>query len=303
MALLDDTVVFPLLFISSRAESVLDPRDWPSGVYFALIAALLALRLLVNWPESGFLHFVEELCLILPLGLFYFFVRGLNHADVSVAIAHAERIISIERRFHIFIEPRIQRAVINHTAVVTVANWVYVWFHWPVILVWVGWMWVRHRDVYPLYRNAILLSGAAGMVVFAFYPVAPPRLVPNLGLVDTISQRSHSYRALQPPALTDLYASMPSLHFGWDLIVGIGIARHAATHLERLVGVLLPCAMFTAIVVTANHFILDAVVGGVFALTGLAVSSYITPRWSPIFGHHMKRSRIKLAQPRAGERT
>jgi hypothetical protein len=303
MALICHTVAIVLVSIPTAAESILDPRDWPSGVYFALIATLLLLRLLVSWPESGFLHFVEELCLILPLGLFYFFVRGLSRADASVAIAHAERVISIERSLGIFIEPRLQHAVLKRVALVDLANWVYVWCHWPVILLWVIWMWVRHRAVYPIYRNAILLSGGAGMLVFAFYPVAPPRLVPDLGLVDTITLRSHSYRALQPPALTDLYASMPSLHFGWDLIVGIAIARNAATNAGPLLGALLPCAMFSAIVLTANHYVLDGVVGGVFALTGLAVSTYVTPRWSPVLGHLKVWSRIRSAQSRVGERT
>jgi hypothetical protein len=78
---------------------------------------------------------------------------------------------------------------------------------------------------------------------------------------------------------------MPSLHFGWNLIVGIAIARHAATHLERIVGTLLPCAMFSAIVLTANHYLLDGIVGGAFALAGLAVSAYVTPRWSAALGH------------------
>jgi PAP2 superfamily len=110
------------------------------------------------------------------------------------------------------------------------------------------------------------------MVVFALYPAAPPRLVPNLGLVDTVTLRSHVYRVLQPPALADLYASMPSPHFGWNLLVGIAVVRHARTLLGRLVGVILPAAMFSAIVLTANRFIVDGVAGGCVGLAGLGVA-------------------------------
>lgn len=146
-------------------------------------------------------------------------------------------------------------------------------------------MWSRHRDAYPVYRNAVLISGAAGMIVFALYPVAPPRLVPELGLVDTVTLHSHSYRVLQPPALTNLYASVPSLHFGWDFLVGIAIARNANPRPGRLIGVLLPIAMFSAIVLTANHYLVDGVAGGIFALTALAAGRYATPHWSRALNH------------------
>jgi hypothetical protein len=263
----------------------LNPFNWSSSTYLIVIVVLLLLRVLVTWPEHGIGRFVEEVCLILPAGLLYFSVRGLERADMSVAFDHARDVVSLERSLGIFVEPRLQRAIIDHPALVNLVNWIYVWAHWPVILGWVVWMWTRHRGAYPIYRNAVLISGAAGMAVFALYPVAPPRLVPDLGLVDTIALRSNSYRVLQPPSLTNIYASMPSLHFGWNLLVGIAIFRHARTVLGRLFGILLPIAMFSAIVLTANHYILDGVTGGAFALTALAISTYVTPHWSRALNH------------------
>jgi hypothetical protein len=270
--------VIVLGIIGSSLAHILDPLHWGSGTYFVVIVGILLLRFLTHWPDTGPALFLEEVCLILPAGLFYFFVRGLVAADSRVAIAHARRIVTLERTLGFFLEPRLQRIILPHTSLIDLANWIYIWAHWPVILVWVVWMWTRHRAAYPLYRNAVLLSGAAGMVVFALYPVAPPRLVPDLGMVDTVTQRSLAYRVLQPPALADLYASMPSLHFGWNLLVGIAIARHARTAPGRLLGVLLPAAMFCAIILTANHFLLDGVAGGIFALTGLAGSAALARR-------------------------
>lgn len=271
-------MVIAFAAIRETVGNMLDPLDWSSGTYFAVIAGLFILRFVVRWPETGPARFLEELCLILPAGLFYFFVRGLVAADSAAAIAHARRIIAFERTLGIFAEPRLQRLILPHTLLVDLVNWIYIWAHWPVILAWVVWMWTKHRTAYPMYRNAILISGAAGMVVFALYPVAPPRLVPGLGMVDTITLRSHAYRVLQPPALADLYASMPSLHFGWNLLVGIAIARHAQMGLGRLLGVTLPAAMFSAIILTANHFLLDGVAGGGFALTGLGLAVAIGRR-------------------------
>ncbi|MEA2513313.1 MAG: hypothetical protein QOJ59_2800 [Thermomicrobiales bacterium] len=268
-----------------RALEPLNPLAWNTSTYFGLIVCVLLLRLLVQWPQHGLGRFVQEICLILPAGLLYFSIRGLGHADPQVAIAHARSVISSERALGIFVEPALQRAIVDHSVLVSVVNWIYIWAHWPVLLLWVVRMWGRHRAAYPVYRNAVLLSGAAGMIVFALYPVAPPRFVPDLGVVDTVSLRSHSYRVFQPPSLTNPFAAMPSLHFGWNLLVGVAIARHAGNVIGRAVGFLLPIAMFSAIVLTANHYLLDGIVGGAFALGALTASAYATPRWSAALDH------------------
>ena len=117
----------------------------------------------------------------------------------------------------------------------------------------------------------MFVSGGIGLLIFAAYPVAPPRLA-GFGLVDTVTEYSHSYRALQPPALTNIYASMPSLHFGWDLLVGITVAMEARHLAVRLAGVMMPVLMAFAVIVTANHFVVDIVAGGALALVGLAVA-------------------------------
>lgn len=269
----------------NQFADALDPFDWSSKTYFILIVVLLLMRILLPWPEHGIGRFLEEICLILPAGLLYFSVRGAEHASASLAIEHARQVVTFERAHGILVEPDLQRTIVGHPALVDLVNWIYVWAHWPVILIWVVWMWTRHRDTYPVYRNAVLLSGAAGMIVFALYPLAPPRLFSDLNVVDTVSLRSHSYRVLQPPSLTNLYASMPSLHFGWNLIVGIAIARNARTRLGHLIGVILPIAMFAAIILTANHYVVDGIAGGTLALTALAISAYATPRWSHSLNH------------------
>jgi hypothetical protein len=258
--------------MATNGLPLLDPRGWGSSTYLLLIMGLLALNLVIPWPASGPIRFLGEVCLILPAGLFYFLVRGMADADPSRAMIHAEAIVAREEQLGIFVEPQLQAHIVDHPILVHLSNWVYVWGHWPVIIGAVIWLWTRHRESYPLYRNAVLISGAIGMVIFALYPVAPPRLVPDLGLVDTVTLQSRAYRLLQPPALANQYAAMPSLHFGWNLIVGIAIVRHAATPLGRLIGFLLPAAMFAAIVLTANHYILDGVFGGIVAMVGLAAA-------------------------------
>jgi membrane-associated phospholipid phosphatase len=121
---------------------------------------------------------------------------------------------------------------------------------------------------YLLLRNAMFLSGGIGFLFFALLPVAPPRLV-DPSLIDTVTLHSDAYRALQPPGLTNQYAAFPSLHFGWNVLVGVAVWGATRNVLLRLLSILGPAAMAGAVVLTANHYVLDLVGGLVVVLFAL----------------------------------
>jgi hypothetical protein len=216
-------------------------------------------------------EWARELGLVLAGLLVYFGVRAATDDDAGIAGAHARSVVHLEHTLGIAREGELQALVIHHHALVTLANWVYIWGHWPLIAVSAAWLFRRRPEAYRLMRTAIFASGAIGMIIFLAYPVAPPRLT-GIGLTDTVTSYSHAYRALQP-ALTDRYAALPSLHFGWDLLVGLTLARFHPRTAVRWLGALMPVAMALAVVMTANHYVLDVIVGGVVALTGLAIAS------------------------------
>lgn len=198
--------------------------------------------------------------LIVLLIFIYFRVRGLTVGSTDDAMSHAHDILAFEQRLGINIEDAVQVPVVRHEGIETMANWVYLWGHWPVIIATMLWLAARHRDIFRRLRDAMMISGAVGMVIFATYPVAPPRLA-NLGLIDTVTETSNAYRALQPPAFVNQYAAMPSLHTGWDLLVGMAIVAAASSLILRIIGVAMPILMAMAVVLTANHYVLDVVAG------------------------------------------
>jgi PAP2 superfamily len=214
----------------------------------------------------------REVALIVAAWFLYFGVRAISEGRTSAAVAHARALLRLEDALGVDWEAGFQRAALHHHTLVTLANWVYIWGHWPVIAAVAVWLYRREPSAYRLLRNAMFISGAIGLAVFALYPVAPPRLMP-LGLVDSVTTWSHAYRVLQPPALTNPYAAMPSLHFGWDLLVGVMLVWYGRRRVVRAAGVALPAAMAIAVVATANHFVLDVVAGAALALLGLAVAS------------------------------
>lgn len=214
---------------------------------------------------------VREALLITAAILAYFGIRNLTAGNPDAAFDNAERIVDFQQRIGIDWEDEAQGLVIDQGLLVDVVNWVYIWFHWPVILASATALFLLGRDGYLRLRTAVLVSGAIGFLFFGLFPVAPPRLL-DLGLVDTVTEQSHAYRALQPPGLTNQYAAFPSLHFGWNLLVGITLF-FAFPHLcVRVFAVVMPVAMALAVVMTANHFVIDVVAGIVVVLVGLAVA-------------------------------
>lgn len=209
--------------------------------------------------------------------LLYFGIRNATAGSFDAAAGNAARLVDLERALGIDWEAGLQSATVGSDAVVTLANWVYIFGHWPVILGVAGWLYLRRPAYYQLLRNAMFASGLIGFLLFALFPVAPPRLL-DLGFVDTVTERSDAYRALQPPGLTNQYAAFPSLHAGWNLLVGIVVVMAVASLVVRAVAVALPLAMALAVVVTANHFVLDVVGGVAVVLVGLAVAIFLQRR-------------------------
>jgi membrane-associated phospholipid phosphatase len=210
----------------------------------------------------------------------YFSVRGQTAASSDVALDNAHEVIDLEERLGIHIEGWLQTPVNGSATLEAAANWVYVWGHWPVIIATFVWLLVKHRTIFVRLRDAMMISGAIGMVIFALYPVMPPRLA-GLGLVDTVTRSSEAYRVLQPPMFTNQYAAMPSLHSGWDLLVGMAIVAAASSVWLRAVGFVLPMLMALAVVFTANHYILDVVAGVSLVLVAHALALALERRRQP----------------------
>ncbi|WP_129663909.1 phosphatase PAP2 family protein [Phytoactinopolyspora endophytica] len=210
----------------------------------------------------------------------YFLVRGLIDNRVELAYDNAERIVSFERTVGIFVEADLQARVTDHGWLVDVLNGIYMYGHWPVVVGTLLWVLFWHRSAFPLFRNALLISGAIGLVIFASFPVAPPRFLLDYGFIDTVTDKTNAYRVLQPPGFTNQYAAMPSLHLGWNLLMGIAWATLTTSRWAKALGVAMPILMFAAIVLTANHYIIDGLAGGVIALTGIVAAVALRKRKS-----------------------
>ena len=197
-------------------------------------------------------------------------MRALTEGSVPQALVNAGRIAHVERLTGVDWEGAAQSAILGHDALVRLANWVYIFGHWPLLLL-AGVLLFRYRPrQYYLLRDVCLISGAIGLVIFALFPVAPPRLAGG-GVIDTITHYASGYRTVLPASLVNEYAAMPSFHAGWSVLLGIVVFRASRAWPLRAFAVLMPAAMVVAVVVTANHFVLDVFVGTAIVLATLLV--------------------------------
>jgi membrane-associated phospholipid phosphatase len=230
----------------------------------------------VHWAAPSRRARIEVIVVIASL-VAYFGVRALTEGAYDTALRNAHRIADFQDAIGLGWDMDLHRAILDYHWVVTVFNWIYTWGHWPVIIPCGAFLFLRHPWIYYRTRNAFLISGAIGLVIFATFPVAPPRLT-DLDVVDTVTEHSHSYRLLQPPSVTNQYAAMPSLHFGWNLLIGIALFRVVRPLPLRVLAAFFPLLMGVSVVVTANHFVLDAIVGGSLALFGLLIALLLERR-------------------------
>jgi hypothetical protein len=214
----------------------------------------------------------HELAVFLSGYLVYFGVRAVTEGRIDRALENAGSLIQLERSLGIAWEGAIQGVVSGSQLLRDAVNAIYIYGHWPVIVV-AGLLLFRYRrEHYYTLRNVCLLTGALGLFVFAAFPVAPPRLS-GLPLLDTVTEGASGYRQILPTALVNQYAAMPSFHAGWNLAVGVVVFR-ATRHLAlRLFAVLMPAAMAFAVVATANHFVVDVVVGVALVLLALSLQA------------------------------
>ena len=241
----------------------------------------------------------RELAIFAGAYLTYFGVRAITQGDIAQAMDNAGAIIHFEQRAGLAVEGQVQDAFLSSSALVDIANAVYMYGHWPVIIV-SGVVLFRFRpEHYYRMRNAVLLAGAVGLVVFALFPVAPPRLT-DLPLVDTVTREASGYRQLMPPALVNEYAAMPSFHAGWNLLIGIVVFQAFRQWWMRGFAIASAGGMLIAVVATANHYLVDVVAGvGIVLLSMLILRKLEHRRDRPTINSHDVRGRPPGGQRRA----
>ena len=220
-----------------------------------------------------------EIALGIALYITYDELRSLVSGSATVALAHAYDIVRIERAVGLYQEHRVQHAFIGWPAFLSFWNIYYGTIHFVLPVIALVTLWRRAPQRYVRWRNTLLLMLSFGLLGFWLYPLMPPRLMPlRFGFVDTAAEyfnfgpqqrvvlRHGIPSAGSRAAFGNLFAAMPSLHAGWSMWSALALAPVVRRTSVRALVLAYPLVTTFAVVVTGNHWILDAV-GGWFALT------------------------------------
>ncbi|CAB4364704.1 MAG: hypothetical protein F2681_12870 [Actinobacteria bacterium] len=225
-------------------------------------------------------------------GFYYLYqtIRGLaDHGNSkSRAYRNAGWLVGWEKDLFIFREQAIQHAFLGGEWFIRLMNIYYGTLHFVVTVGLLIWLYIKRHDAYRAMRNLLGLTTALAIVGYWSFPLAPPRLylecggdIPVMGhegglvrptcFVDTLEKVGGlwSYKSAVAKAVANQYAAMPSLHFGWALWCGIVLWKFAARRTMRWFGIIYPAITLFAVVVTANHYFLDAAGGVVILVSAL----------------------------------
>jgi membrane-associated phospholipid phosphatase len=236
-----------------------------------MVARARALQ--ANLLPHGWLDALRQVSLFGLAYLGYRLVRGLADGSANAAFAHARDVISLERTLHVFVEPSIQAWVSGSHFVIVLSSWLYVNAQGTITIVALLYLYLRHNSSFYFVRNMFMIAMAIALVGYVVFPTAPPRFMPEWGFTDTVADLTPvnlSHTSASMSALFNPYAAVPSMHVTFALMIGWPLARLAPRRAGRVAWFLYPFVMVFVIVVTANHFIADALFG---ALTA-AISAY-----------------------------
>jgi hypothetical protein len=247
--------------------------SWQLSAQTAVVLIVLAVGCgLLRRPWAARVAaFARDFAVVMSLLGLWQWVGRYVHTRVAGAVERAETIYRLQRALHLPDEVHLQHLVLPHSWLVRAANTYYGYAHLNGMAVFLVWIWWRHRKEYARARTVIILSTLACLLV-QIVPVAPPRLLPQHGFVDTALRYGQSVYGEFGTGMANQLSAMPSVHVGWAVIVAVFVRRCAGRG-WRWVGVAHAVTTVLVVVVTANHWWLDGIVAAGLVAVSIPVGA------------------------------
>jgi membrane-associated phospholipid phosphatase len=212
---------------------------------------------------------IEIVCAVV-FYLVYSTIRNVNGNDPGVARRNALKLMDWQQALGINHERAIQEWALNFKPLIIACNYFYGSLHFVLTAGILVFLYRKFPDEYPLWRNTLAIATALALVGFTFFPLMPPRLLPDhFGFVDTLDRypTPWTFKSGAVNKVSNQFAAMPSVHCTWALWCALVLVSRLRRRWLKVLAVLYPVATMVTIVLTGNHFFLD-IVGG-FAALGL----------------------------------
>jgi len=234
-------------------------------------------RLPKGWGDAA-----RQLGLFVLADLCYETVRGVAEGKTTAAFANADKIVDVEQATGTFFEADLQGSLLSSQWLIEASNWLYMNTHFVITTSFLVWLYVFRNDAYYFVRNMFLVAMGLALVGYTLFPTAPPRLLPELGFVDTItdfSQVNHDSALVK--LFVNPYAAVPSMHVAFALLIAIPAFRISRHLVSRIFWALYPLLVLFVVIVTANHFWLDAAAGALVAVLAALIAHRLLAQLGP----------------------
>jgi PAP2 superfamily len=261
---------------------------WQQAAALAVVFAVIGLagpRVLARsrWAAQRWFPLVmagaREGAVVMTLFTTWQIAGSLALTRLNGAFERAHTLLAIERWLPLPSELWVQHVVLPHPDLVRAMNVFYLYVHINSIVIFLVWLFLRHRDRYPWARNTLVMLTGVCLLV-QMIPVAPPRLLIDQGFVDTATLYGQSIYGPFGGGIADQLSAMPSVHVGWSLLIAFVVIRVSPSRWRWLV-VLHPLVTCIVVVATANHFWLDGIVAGGILALALPVATLLESRLAP----------------------
>lgn len=236
-------------------------------------------RLLPHGP----LDVVRQVALFLAAFQLYRLVRGLANdpGSATAAFSNARDLMDLEQALNIFVEPSLQAFASGQSWLLDGASWMYINAQTSITLGALTWLYMFRNESFYFVRNMFLVTFGLALIGYSVFPTAPPRFFPEWGFFDAVADFSGvAQDSVTINALFNPYAAVPSMHVAFALMLGVPLARLVRRRPLKIFWAVYPLIVVFVIVVTANHFIADAVLGAVVAGIG-ALAAHALARARP----------------------
>jgi membrane-associated phospholipid phosphatase len=186
--------------------------------------------------------------------------------QAGVAFENARAVVDAERGLHLFFEPGLQSWTHDHLDwLLSVANWTYVNSHFVVTTTFLIWLYLARNHAFYFVRNMFMIAMGLALVGYLTFPTAPPRFLPEWGFADTVANFVGESAENSANVLYNPFAAMPSMHMAFALMIAVPAIMLVGHRALKIAWGIYPALVAFVVVVTANHFWLDAAVGALVA--------------------------------------
>jgi hypothetical protein len=240
------------------------PRQ-PVTLSFRPLLVLLARARALLLPQ-GVVDALRQAALCLVVYEAYSLVRGAVWNQDITAFNNARTVITFERGLHLFFEPSVQTWTASKHWLIVILDWLYINSQFSIAMVVLTFIYLRHNRSFYFVRNMFLVAMLLALVGYIIFPTAPPRMFPEWGFRDTVSQLTGI-----PPenptvnAIFNPYAAVPSMHIAFALMLAGSLSRLTKRRVVKALCWLWPPLILWTVIATGNHFWFDAFWGVVVA--------------------------------------